>query len=418
MATTPKGKKVTVDGKASVRGRNANGKGTVYFDEQAGRWRGATFIDGKRRGVSRRTRREAEKALAELRRSGGQAEALFGNSVTIGELAEIFLAQLQSPGAHKRRARTAKTYASAVRIHIAPVFRGLPVKDLRYSTVERFFSDLLDHGGPGGAPMQPNSVGVVKTALSGIVEVARRDDIIDVNVVRAVPIPEAEPVEWRTLDSEEIDRLLAASDGERLGAANAMLFLCSWRVSEVLGLAWSDLDLDADPPTAWLRRAAKEGPMRLEEPKAKATLGRYPLDPLVVDALKRHRERQDEERERFGPGWERPDGLDLVFTNKWGGIASQSVVRDMLQRTLAAAGIDPEGIASHTGRRSGVTWLRDLDVPEEDVAAFVGHARDRAQTTTRGYDQNREAHRFRQRVSALDARIAKRLESARAEAGS
>jgi integrase len=34
-------------------------------------------------------------------------------------------------------------------------------------------------------------------------------------------------------------------DLDRLGAAVALLFVHGWRVSEVLGLAWADLDLEA-----------------------------------------------------------------------------------------------------------------------------------------------------------------------------
>jgi len=44
---------------------------------------------------------------------------------------------------------------------------------------------------------------------------------------------------------------------DRLGAAVAVLFVQGWRVSEVLGLGWEDLDLDAG--VALVRRAAVYG---------------------------------------------------------------------------------------------------------------------------------------------------------------
>ena len=52
----------------------------------------------------------------------------------------------------------------------------------------------------------------------------------------------------------ETRAILAAVVDHRLGAAVALLFLQGWRVSEVLGLAWEGLDLNAG--TAHVRRAS------------------------------------------------------------------------------------------------------------------------------------------------------------------
>jgi integrase len=54
--------------------------------------------------------------------------------------------------------------------------------------------------------------------------------------------------------AEHARALLAAVQDHRLGAAVALLFLQGWRVSEMLGLAWEDLDLESG--TAQVRRAS------------------------------------------------------------------------------------------------------------------------------------------------------------------
>lgn len=54
-------------------------------------------------------------------------------------------------------------------------------------------------------------------------------------------------------EGDETTALLMAVKDHRLAAAVALLFLQGWRISEVLGLAWEDLDLDAG--TAHVRRA-------------------------------------------------------------------------------------------------------------------------------------------------------------------
>ncbi len=58
----------------------------------------------------------------------------------------------------------------------------------------------------------------------------------------------------RALTVAEARLLLDAARDDRYGAAVALLFTSGWRVSEVLGLCWSDLDWTSG--TATVTRAA------------------------------------------------------------------------------------------------------------------------------------------------------------------
>ena len=79
-----------------------------------------------------------------------------------------------------------------------------------------------------------------------------------------------------------------------MGAAVAILFLLGNRSSEVLGLAWSDLDLDAG--TAMVQRgstyAGKGVGQRLGPTKTTGTQGVHSLPPTVIALLRRHRAAQ------------------------------------------------------------------------------------------------------------------------------
>ena len=57
----------------------------------------------------------------------------------------------------------------------------------------------------------------------------------------------------RTLAPAEVSTLIANSE-ERLSAVIALCYVQGWRVSEALGLAWQDLDLEAG--VVMLRRGA------------------------------------------------------------------------------------------------------------------------------------------------------------------
>ena len=96
--------------------------------------------------------------------------------------------------------------------------------------------------------------------------------------------------------------MVAAVADDRLNAAVALVFVQGWRVSEVLGLTWGDLDLDK--ATATVRRASVYADgigMMLGPPKTEGAKGRHHLTPVVVELLRRRRQAQRAERLRVVP---------------------------------------------------------------------------------------------------------------------
>jgi integrase len=187
-----------------------------------------------------------------------------------------------------------------------------------------------------------------------------------------------------------VARLVSVCD-ERYVAAVALCFVQGWRVSEALGLAWQDLDLDAG--TVRLRRGATYADgigMVLGAPKTSRTAGRQLLAPTTLTLLAAHHDRWQRLRgERVVPWPEvsyQGEVLDLVFVNHAGSLMLRQHVDKAIRKAAEAVGLDPSEIGTHTGRRSVVTNLYasgDLDL--EDVARFVGHS---DVSTTRGYVQS------------------------------
>jgi integrase len=188
------------------------------------------------------------------------------------------------------------------------------------------------------------------------------------------------------LDRDETRALLGAVRDHRLGAAVALLFLQGWRVSEVLGLAWEDLDLDAG--TAQVRRASVYVDGRgqqLGPPKTDGARGEHWLMPTVVALLAKRRETQAQER-AAAPEWTTitygGEQVNLVFTNPTGGLVLRQAVTKVVKQAAKTAGIGAD-LATHAGRRTVVTTLFvDGDEALEDIARFVGHAKP---ATTAGY---------------------------------
>jgi len=184
----------------------------------------------------------------------------------------------------------------------------------------------------------------------------------------------------------------------------ALLFLQGWRVSEVLGLAWEDLDFDAG--TALVRRASVYVDGRgqqLGPPKTEGARGEHLLIPTVVALLGKRQEVQDQER-AAAPRWDTTtyggERINLVFTNPTGGLVLRQAVAKIVKQAGKTAGIAAE-LGTHTGRRTVVTTLFvDGDEALEDIARFVGHARP---ATTAGYVKRlgRRPQTVAQRAAAI-----------------
>ncbi len=90
-----------------------------------------------------------------------------------------------------------------------------------------------------------------------------------------------------------------------------------------------------------------------------------------MDALRRHRARQLQERLQLGPAWQ--DELDLVFTNAIGGpIEKQNLVRRSFLPLLERAGLPR--VRFHDLRHSAATLLPAGGIHPRVVQERLGHS--------------------------------------------
>ena len=93
----------------------------------------------------------------------------------------------------------------------------------------------------------------MRTLLVQVLDEAVSLGLAEENVAKKVRPPRVPKVQRPRLTPSQVSQLLDACD-ERFVAAVALCFVQGWRISEALGLAWQDLDLDAG--TVRLRRGA------------------------------------------------------------------------------------------------------------------------------------------------------------------
>jgi integrase len=157
-----------------------------------------------------------------------------------------------------------------VRTHLGDI----AVRQLRPEQVAAFLSRLIDAGSAARARN-------VRTLLVQVLDEAVNLGLAEENVAKRVRPPSVPKVQRRTLTPAEVAQLRDVCDG-RFEAAVALCFVQGWRISEALGLAWQDVDVDAG--TVRLRRGATYADgigMMLGPTKTPSTAGRQLLGPAV-----------------------------------------------------------------------------------------------------------------------------------------
>jgi integrase len=136
------------------------------------------------------------------------------------------------------------------------------------------------------------------------------------NVASFAKAPQPKSPEMLTLNREQVRVFLGAAKGDRLEALYVLAFATGMRRSELLGLKWEDLDLDAGIVLV-LRglTVSPDGGVEIDNPKRFASKRRIEISPKVAAVLKEHR-RQQAAEELAAPNW-RDEGF--VFASRSGG---------------------------------------------------------------------------------------------------
>jgi integrase len=356
-----------------VFGKAGNRDGSVYRQAD-GRWCATWWVPGEKR--PRKATGKTQQEVIDRRAKRQQQAGLDRGALrTVGGLAEWWLHNV-----HRQAVRPSSWAKSQDRVRkIKETLGELPVAELDYQAVTEWQAKLA-------RTLAPRTVRHHRQTLAQVVDEAVKMGALVGNPVRAVKPLRVTDAPAVALDRDQTRALLAAVRDHRLGAAVALLFLQGWRVSEVLGLAWEDLDLDAG--TAHVRRASVYVDGRgqqLGPPKTDGARGEHWLMPTVVELLDLRRDAQQDER-AVAPVWEtktyQGEAVHLVFTTPTGGLVLRQTIAKVVKQAAKTAGITAQ-LGTHAGRRSVVTTLFvDGGEALEDIARFVGHTKP---TTTAGY---------------------------------
>jgi integrase len=283
-------------------------------------------------------RREAQRAVATIaagKDPAAERKAARVQGMTLDELWETWKARRWAT----LRENTKVGFESCWRVHIRPALGTTAVKKITRADLQRLVDRTTAQGKPGMARH-------IKALVHLLLVEAVRLDVVAANAGAGVQVPAYVP-RGRIILSHEREPLLAAIDAAPEPWADFfnVTMLTGARVSNVCGMRWADLDLDA---ATW----------RIPAERSKSK--RITVLPLIPDAVAILRRRLTY---RAGEPWVFPSSRS----------ATGHVVQPKVPwaEILKKAGI--EGLTRHDLRRSLGTTMAKMGAGDRIIAAALGH---------------------------------------------
>jgi integrase len=259
---------------------------------------------------------------------------------------------------------TYRDHERNVRLHLKPVIGRVLLKDLTKMEVQRLLNAKSKEG------YSPRTVRYIHTTLSKALTQAVDWDLVPKNVASWVKLPKQKRKKRETLSAKNVGAFFAAASEDRLGALYVLAVTSGLRPGELLALAWEDVDLEAG--ALYVRRSVSEdegGPVIREETKTSAGR-RLELLPVAVEALKKHRLRQNEEWLRYRGLW---CDLGLVFPSTTGTIMRRNNLHRLSYKPLLRrAGL--LDIRLYDLRHTFATLMFENKEQLKLVSEMLGHA--------------------------------------------
>lgn len=323
---------------------------------------------GRRRQTSKqgfRTKRQVETALKRALRDLDEGTATNRSSEDLGG----FLTDWIETQRQHLKETTWASYDVAVR-RITPSLGRRKLKALTPLDIEAFYAELSETGSKAGKPLSPKSVRNTHVVLRKALADAERLGLVPRNAAAAAKPPTVTTAEQQTWDSDQLVQFFEFMAEDRLYAAYVLAATTGMRRGEVLGLRWSDVDLDAAQLAILQTVTTVNYKPVVTTPKTKRSRRVIYLDGHTVDVLQAHRRGQYDEKRTAGPAWS--DDNNLIFRDDLGDLINPDWFSAEFARQVKASGLPK--IRFHDLRHSYATLALKAGVHPKIVSERLGHA--------------------------------------------
>ena len=223
--------------------RRGKGEGSIYRRKD-GRWVGQYEVNGKRRYVYGRTRKDVAEKLNKAIAERDAGLVFDAKNLSVDEYLDRWLDTVRGTLAPS----TVRRHEELARIHVKPALGKTKLSKLDPLQVQSFYRSKLDEG------LSAATVVKVHSTLSKSLKQAVRWRLIPLNVCSSVTPPRIARTEIVPLDARQMKALLKAAESTDLHALWTLLATTGLRIGEALALQWEYVSCQVcKSPPAWFR---------------------------------------------------------------------------------------------------------------------------------------------------------------------
>jgi integrase len=215
--------------------KRAHGEGTIFHSDAQDLWVAEiTLPDGKRRRKYHKTQKVVKDWLLDQRRLVQDGTSMGSGRMTVAEYIDHYM---QDVAAHTLRPKTIEGYNDLIRLHIKPAIGSVKLSALTPSHVQKFYSDQLNLG------LSRRTVQFMHAVLHKSLDQAVRWGMLPRNVCDLVKAPQPERRAMNVWTAEQVKIFLDYVHFHRWYPIYVLAVTCGFRIGEVLGIHYEDIDL-------------------------------------------------------------------------------------------------------------------------------------------------------------------------------
>ena len=347
--------------------KRANGEGSIR-KRKDGRWEGRYTAGhdpatGKTiyKNVLGKTQAEVKEKLKRAIEDSAKLDMSKVGQYTVGQWMDVWF---ENYAKIKVRPSSHQTYRGYIENHIKPNIGSIPLNKLTSLELQKLYKKLLGNGRverieskkqPKG--LSAKTVRNINQIICSALNLAIEQRLILTNPADACALPKLEHREMKTLPVEQLTSFLREAKESGVFEMYYIELATGLRRGELLGLKWSNIDLEHGSLRVQRQIARIDGEIVEAPLKTKNAYRTLPLSADAIDVLKT-------QEKKCG-------NSQYVFPSPTGGPISPDSVLHMLHRVLKRAGLPK--VRFHDLRHTFATLALQNGVDIKTVSGMLGH---------------------------------------------